>query len=255
MEIQKAAFKALFWTNLSERMFPKQAFILAGGKGERLRPLTEKAPKPMLLVQQKPILQYVIEGLVEFGVKKIVLGVSFKAEKVSEFFQDGANFGAEIVYSQEKGFLGTGGALKNAKELIEEKFVMLNGDTLMDLDYKKMNQFHEQKNTLATIALVQVKDVTSYGVTKLTGDKILEFVEKPTTENAPSNWINAGAYILEKETIEMIPDGFNLIEKTLFPSLASKEKLFGFKHFGQWFPTDDFQRLENAKKEWKPKRD
>lgn len=232
-------------------MFPRQAFILAGGKGERLRPLTDNSPKPMVLVQGKPIVQYGIERLISLGVKKICLGVSYKAEKIKEYFGDGKNFGAEIFYSMENGFLGTGGALKNAQNFIGEKFVMLNGDTLMDVDFKKMNKFHEEKNALGTIALVKVRDVSSYGVARLDGGKIAEFVEKPQPENAPSNWVNTGAYILEKKTIEMLPSEFNLIEKTLFPKLAESRMLYGFQHFGQWFPADDLGRLSRAEKEWR----
>mgnify|MGYP001601967887 FL=1 len=232
-------------------MFPRQAFILAGGKGERLRPLTDDAPKPMILVQGKPILQYGIERLVSFGVKKIILGVSYKAEKIKEFFGDGKNFGAEIFYSMENGFLGTGGALKHAEALLKGKFIMLNGDTLMDVDFKKLDELHEKKKALGTIALVSVKDVSSYGVARLDGEKIAEFVEKPLSENAPSNFVNAGAYILEKKAIEILPEGFNLIEKTLFPILAASGKLYGFRHTGQWFPTDDMQRLARAEKEWR----
>lgn len=249
--MQKKRVLKCFFTNLFGFMFPRQAFILAGGKGERLRPLTDDAPKPMILVHGKPIVQYGIERLISLGVKKIVLGVSYKAEKIKEYFGDGEKFGAEIFYSTENGFLGTGGALKNAQNFIGGKFVMLNGDTLMDVDFKKLNELHEEKKALGTIALVQVKDVSSYGVARFTGGKITEFVEKPKPENAPSKWVNTGAYILEKNTIEMIPDEFNLIEKTLFPLLASGGNLYGFKHFGQWFPTDDLERLQRAEKEWR----
>jgi len=234
-------------------MLPKQAFILAGGRGERLQPLTENIPKPMVKVQEKPILQHVIEQLTEYGITNIVLAVAYKSKKVEGFFKDGANFRTNIVYSLEKEFLGTGGALKNAQELLENKFIMLNGDTLMDIDFEKMNEFHEKKNASCTIALVQVKDVRGFGVIKYSDDKILDFVEKPNPDNAPSNWINAGAYILEKKTVELIPEKFNLIEKTLFPTLASQKKLFGFKHIGQWFPIDDMNRLEKANIEWKRK--
>ena len=232
-------------------MFPKQAFILAGGKGERLRPLTNDIPKPMVKVQEKPILEHVIKRVVNAGVEEIIIAVSYKAEKVEEHFGDGTNFRTKISYIREQCFLGTGGALKNAQNLIKDKFIMLNGDTLMDIDFEKMNEFHEEKTAVGTLALIQVHDVTGYGVTRLEGDKILEFIEKPSPENAPSKWINAGAYILEKNTLELLPKEFNLIEKTLFPSLASIHKLYGFRHFGQWFPTDDMQKLVIAQKEWK----
>ena len=128
---------------------------------------------------------------------------------------------------------------------------MMNGDTLMDINLTEMAKLHEKSKALATIALTKVGNVESFGIARLNGNVIEEFVEKPKKENAPSNLANAGAYILEKETLELLPEGFCLIEKTMFPALAEKRKLFGFVHRGKWLPTDTIERLENARKQWK----
>ncbi len=148
-------------------------------------------------------------------------------------------------------FLGTGGALKLAEPLLEKKFLMMNGDTLMDINLTEMTKLHEKSKALATIALIKVENVESFGIAKLKGNVIEEFIEKPKKENAPSNLANAGAYILEKENLKFLPDGFCLIEKTMFPVLAKQRKLHGFVHKGKWLPTDTIERLENARKNWK----
>lgn len=232
-------------------MQPKQAFILCGGKGERLRPLTNDIPKPMIEVNGKPILLHLVEQAKRAGAKEIILATGHMQEKIKDFFGDGKKFGVKVSYSHEDSPLGTGGALKKALDMVREKFLMLNGDNLFDIDFEKMNSLHEKNMALGTIALVQVNNVAHYGVAKLVQDKIIDFVEKPLPENAPSNWANCGAYILEKKCMNFIPNGFSLIEKNLFPKLAAEGKLFGYRHFGQWFPTDTLDKLEKARKEWK----
>ncbi len=239
----------------------RKAFILAGGVGERLKPLTNDTPKPMLEVAGKPILLHAIKWLEYHGVQEIILAVGFQKEKIMNYFGGGRRGGARIVYSVEEKPLGTGGALKAAAGLLaaegkDERFLMLNGDNLMDVDYPKMLAAHEKNQAQATIALYEVKDVTGYGVAKLKGArgaKIVEFVEKPEAGKAPSQLINTGAYILEPGVFGLLPEGFSLIEKTAFPALAKAGKLFGFEHQGQWFPTDDLKRLEAARSGFKPK--
>lgn len=232
-------------------MIPNQAFILAGGRGERLRPLTEKIPKPMVEISGKPILAHAINGLALHGVKKIIIATGFMSEKIREFFGDGKKFGVEINYSHEEKPLGTGGALLHAQNLLDKKFFMLNGDNLSDINFTEMHMAHEQNNAAGTIALVQVDDVSNYGIARLEGEKITEFVEKPAKENAPGSWANSGAYILEKTAMDLLPVGHSMIEKALFPALAQKGALFAYRHFGQWFPTDTPEKYEKANKEWK----
>ena len=228
-----------------------EAYILAGGRGERLKPLTDNMPKPLLPVKGKPILEWNIERLMQFGVKRFVIGTGYLGNKIEDYFGDGKDFGVEIEYAKEEKPLGTGGAVKFACESLGERFFMINGDNLADFDYGKMAELHLKKKAEATIALYEVDDVTGYGVAKVEKDKIKEFIEKPKKEHAPSRLINAGAYVLENRKLCMMPDGFCLIEKDFFPHIAKAEKLFGYVHEGQWFPTDTKERYGKAEKEWR----
>jgi len=231
---------------------PNSAFILVGGKGERLYPLTKEVPKPLLKIGDKPILEWVVERLASYNVNKIVLGVGHLSHKLENYFGSGEKWGVNIEYNLEDGPLGTGGALKHAEKFFDNTFIMLNGDNMIDLDYRKMFEQHKKNNAVATLALYSVDDVSQFGVAKLDGEKIVRFIEKPPKEEAPSNLINAGAYILEREIFDYVHSGFNLIEKTTFPRLAEAGKLFAYIHEGQWFPTDNIERLEKARKEWNP---
>src|SRR3989344_2983976 len=233
-------------------MVPRQAFILAGGRGERLGQLTANIPKPMIDVNGKPILEHLILEIKKHGVKEVILGLRYKAGVVQDYFGEEKN-GIRFEYNIEKEFLGTGGALKFAEPLLEKKFLMLNGDTLMDVDLGSMNRLHEKSKALATIALTKVENVGSFGIAKLDGNVIEEFVEKPKKENAPSNLANAGAYILEKENLRLLPGGFCLIEKTMFPELAKQRKLNGFVTKEKGRPTESLEGFGNGGKNWKKK--
>ena len=224
----------------------KQAFVLAGGKGERLRPLTNDLPKPLVKVKGKPILEYNIELLAKHGVTEIIIATGYLHEKIEAYFRDGEKFGVKIIYSEEKEPLGTGGALKKAESILQNQFFMLNGDNISNFDLTAIGETHCNSNCEATLTLVEVEDVSSYGVAKLLGDKIIEFVEKPSKEDAPSNFVNAGCYAINKKALELLPTEFNLIEKTMFPKLAEQKKLGAFKHQGFWFTTDTFERIKKA---------
>jgi UTP-glucose-1-phosphate uridylyltransferase len=146
--------------------------------------------------------------------------------------------------------LGTAGPLKLAKQLLKETFIVTNGDELKNINIPRMTRLHKRKDALATIALTTVTDPTHYGVARLSGTRILEFVEKTKQDEAPSNLINAGFYILEPEIIEMIPDGFAMLEKDVFPKLAKEGSLRGFPFAGQWFDIGTLESYELAKKKW-----
>ncbi|MFH1978372.1 MAG: nucleotidyltransferase family protein [Candidatus Aenigmatarchaeota archaeon] len=225
------------------------AFILCGGLGTRLGIETQKT---LLEIQGRALLDYNISLMKRHGIKKIILGVGHYADHVKNKFGSGDSLGVNIIYSEEDKPMGTAGALKLAKNHIENRFVMCNGDEVKDIDLDEMIKLHEKNNALITIALTTIEDPSSFGVAKLDGDRIVEFVEKPKKEEAPSNLINSGLYIVEPEVIEMIPDGSVSIERDIFPIIAEKNKLFGFKFSSQWFPTDTVERIERAKNEWKP---
>jgi NDP-sugar pyrophosphorylase family protein len=233
---------------MNQRLYNYKAVILAGGLGKRLRPLTSEIPKTLLPIKDKPILYYAIENLKEYGITEIVLSVGYKAKKIADYFGDGANFGVNISYSQEKEPLGTGGAIKLASKNFQEDFIVLNGDNLADFNFYKMLEVHNRNKAKITIALYPVEDVTKFGIAKIEGEGITKFIEKPKKEEAPSNLSNAGAYIINPKVLEILPDGFSLIEKDCFEKLAQKGVISAYCHRGYWFPTDDIEKYNLCKK-------
>lgn len=236
--------------NALEKGMVKHAYVLAGGEGTRLRPLTYEIPKPLIPVKNKPIIQYQLELFRKHGVNDIVLGVGYLHHKIKDYFSDGEKHGINLKYVVEDQPLGTGGGLKMLKNHIQGPFIMTNGDNLVNIDLQDMYHFHIKNNAMITIALTPVEDVSAFGVAALKGGRITKFVEKPKREDAPSNLINAGVYIIEPEIIDMIPDGPCSIEREIFPKIAESGGLFGYKFNGQWFPTDNQKRYERAIKEW-----
>lgn len=229
----------------------KKAIILAGGQGTRLRPLTYEIPKALIPIHGKTITEHLFDLLKKYGIKDIILAVGYMREKIKNCYNNGTKFGINLSYVEEEEPLGTAGPLRLAKNMLKETFIVSNGDELKDINIPEMYNLHKKSKALATIALTAVDDPSAYGVAKLEGSKIIEFVEKPKKEEAPSNLINAGFYILEPEVISLIPEGFAMLEKDVFPKLAKEGKLYGYHFKGQWFDTGNFERYEKALKEWK----
>jgi len=230
---------------------PEKAVILVGGKGTRLRPLTYKIPKCMLEVQGKTVTEHLFDLFKKYGIRDVILSVGYLKEKVMDFYGDGGKFGVNISYIEEDEPLGTAGPLKLAKNLLNDSFIVTNGDELKNINIPRMFRLHKRKDALGTIALTTVTDPSHYGVARLSGSRILEFVEKPKPGEAPSNLINAGFYMLEPKIIGMIPNGFSMLEKDVFPKLAKQGMLRGFPFEGQWFDMGTHERYELAKKRWK----
>ncbi|MBI5390168.1 NTP transferase domain-containing protein [Candidatus Woesearchaeota archaeon] len=230
---------------------PKTAFILAGGRGTRLKPLTDEIPKPLIPVHDKPLLQHALDLFRKHGITEIIIALGFKGEKIKEYFGNGKKFGMTITYVEESKPLGTAGPLLLAKDLLTSTFVMCNADELKEIDLIDMYHHHKETKGMATIALTTVEDPSMYGVAKLQGTKIMEFIEKPSKESAPSPFINAGLYMLEPEVLNMVPEGFAMMETDVFPKIAKEGKLFGYPFSGQWFDVGNLERYEKALKEWK----
>jgi mannose-1-phosphate guanylyltransferase len=230
------------------------AIILAGGLGTRLRPLTDNIPKPLLPVQGKPLIEHIIENLRNHGINKIILSTGYKAEMIKEYFSDGSAFDVKITYCIESEPLGTGGAIRQAAQDLTKPFFVVWGDNLMNLDYQKMVKNHTAliNPTPITMVLTPREDVEHFGVAKLENHKIIKFVEKPSREDAPSNLINAGAFIIDPECLLMLPDGKSNIERDCFEKLAPLGKISAYIHEGQWFPTDTIEKYTRAKEEFKP---
>lgn len=231
----------------------KRAIILAGGLGERLRPLTENTPKPLLPIKGKPTLQHTIENFAKQGVIEIILGISYHADKIKEYFKDGSELGINLRYSVEEVPLGTGGAVKKAAEGIDGSFFLSWGDNLTDIDLSEMEKIHKRNQAKLTIALTEREDVENFGVAEIEEDKIIRFVEKPKKEEAPSRWINAGVFIIEPEILDMLPGGKSSIEKDCFEKIVEKGEVFCYKHKGQWYPTDTLDKYNQAEKDFQPR--
>ena len=230
---------------------PKKAFILAGGRGTRLRPITQEIPKPLVPLQGKPIMEHTIDLLKMHGIKDIIISIGYLGDKIKEHFGDGKRFGVTITYVQEDQPLGTGGPLQLAKHFLTETFIMCNADELKDINLFDMYNFHKENGAAATIALTTTDDPSAYGVAKIKGNHIIEFIEKPSSENTPSRLINSGLYILEPEVTELCESIPCSLEKDIFPKLAREGRLIGYPFSGQWFDTGTPERYEKAIKEWK----
>ena len=212
------------------------ALILAAGKGERLMPLTDKVPKPMLLINGKPSLEYLILLCKKHGIKNIAINTSYLAEKIKSYFGDGSNFGVKIYYSFEPVLLGTSGALNNFRNLLTETFVVIYGDNLTDIDLSKMLQHHKSNKAIATLAIrKKSKDYKTQSLIMADKNlKLIKFIEKPSNEELEKysfdyKWINSGIYILEPEIFDFIPEGFSDFGYDIFPKLIENNKrMYGF---------------------------
>jgi mannose-1-phosphate guanylyltransferase len=214
-----------------------QALILAGGEGTRLRPLTSTIPKPVVPLVGRPFISYMLQWVRSHGVEDVILGCGFMADAVREVLGDGADLGIRLRYLEEPRPLGTGGALKFAEDLLEDRFFMLNGDVLTDMDLTAQLRQHERTGARATLALYPVEDPSAYGLVPCNPDgSVREFIEKPgVDEELDTNLINAGAYILEREVLDgMPPAGTNVsIEREVFPKLVGRG-LYGYEASGYW---------------------
>ncbi|GBC71808.1 UTP--glucose-1-phosphate uridylyltransferase [Candidatus Calditenuaceae archaeon HR02] len=198
------------------------ALIIAGGLGKRLRPLTDKVPKPLLELGGKAIAEWQIEWLVGHGFRRIVFCIGYLAEKFVERLGDGSKWGVEIAYSIEKNLLGTAGALKNAEEHCrgEDRILVVNGDVITDIDPLDVL---EELNSGAIGAIALVPLPSSYGVVEFDADTrvIKAFREKPVLYDY---WINAGVYGFSGEVFQHLPEQGSL-EVEVFPKLSSMGRL------------------------------
>ena len=225
---------------------PEKAVILIGGK-------LKSNPKmlcSMLELHGKTVMEYLFDLLKKYGTRDVILSVGYMKEKVKDYYGDGGKFSMSISYIEEEEKLGTAGPLRLIKDKLKDSFIVANGDDLKNLNIPRMFRLHKRKDALATIALTTTTDPSQYGVARMSGSRILEFVEKPKMDEPFSNLINAGFYILEPEVIDMIPRGYSMLERDIFPKLAKQGRLRGFITAGQWFDISIPERYEAAKKRW-----
>jgi len=221
-----------------------KAVILAGGYGKRLRPLTETLPKPLLPVGDKGIIEWQIAWLRRYGVDEIIVCAGYLKEKIIERLGNGSRYGVKIGYAVEEDPLGTGGALKNAEPFLrrEDKFLMLNGDVLTDLNPLELLKDLDEKY-IGSIALVHLP--SPFGVINFDPEtgRIESFIEKPRISEY---WINAGVYALRSEIFDYLPEKGD-IEKTAFPKLAERGLLKAHPFESCiWMSIDSHKDLEEA---------
>ncbi len=230
---------------------PSRAIILAGGKSDKSN---YRLPKALVKIRGKTVLENIFDLLKKYGIRDVIICLGYLGNLVRAYFGDGSKFGVNIDYVDEnpKKPLGTGGAIKLAREFVKDSFIVSNCDELKDINIPRMFRLHKRKNALATIALTTVSDPSGYGVARLDGSRIIEFVEKPKKSEAPSYLVNSGFYILEPRVVDMIPEGkFCMLEEFIFPKLAEQGKLRGFPFSGQWFDISSSENLEKARRLWK----
>ena len=219
--------------------------ILAGGLGKRLRPLTSDRPKPMIQINNTPIIELQVKWLKKSGITDIIVLVGHLREKIKHHLADGKKFGVNISYIEENVPLGTGGALKNAKDHIiqdgnsDSGFFVINGDILTNLD-----PFTISEKGSMTLALVPLK--STFGIVETDGDLVSKFVEKPYIED---RWVNAGVYYFSNDIFDYLPDNGNLETVTL-PMLVEKQKLKAKKFSNNyWRSIDSHKDVDEASKE------
>jgi mannose-1-phosphate guanylyltransferase len=225
-----------------------QALILVGGEGTRLRPLTSNVPKPVVPLAHQPFLSLMLEWLRSHGVEDVILSCGFLADGVRSVLGNGGEHGVRLRYVEEPHPLGTGGAVKYAEALLQERFFMLNGDVLTDLDLTKQLAQHERTGARATLALISVEDPSAYGLVRLEDDRAVRgFLEKPSPDQIDTQLVNAGAYILEREVLaELPPAGTNSsIERDLFPRLVG-HGLYGSPSEAYWLDIGTPERYLQA---------
>ncbi|HEY3758403.1 MAG TPA: NDP-sugar synthase [Solirubrobacteraceae bacterium] len=233
-----------------------QAVILVGGEGTRLRPLTSTIPKPVVPLVDRPFISYMLEWLRQHGIEDVIMSCGFLATSVRNVLGDGSALGIRLRFVEEPDPRGTAGALKFAESMLDERFLMLNGDVLTDIDLTAQIAQHERSGARATLALVPVADPSAYGLVHLAEDNsVSDFVEKPSSDSIEggaadrraasrggrgsgpqsyNNLISAGAYVLEREILELVPPDRNVsIEREVWPVLVGNG-LYGYASDSYW---------------------
>jgi mannose-1-phosphate guanylyltransferase/phosphomannomutase len=214
-----------------------KAVIMAGGEGTRLRPLTSNSPKPMLPLVNRPMMEHIIDLLKLHGIDEIVVTVAFMANSIRTYFGDGSEFGVSIAYATEETPLGTAGSVRNAMDHLGERFLVISGDVLTDIDLGAIMAFHDERGAMATIGLAHVENPLEFGIVITRDDgRIERFLEKPTWGQVFSDTINTGIFVLEPEIFDHIdadrPVDFS---SEVFPKLLAGDlPLLGAIADGYW---------------------
>ncbi|MGB5594606.1 MAG: sugar phosphate nucleotidyltransferase, partial [Crocosphaera sp.] len=215
-----------------------RAVLMAGGSGTRLRPLTCDLPKPMVPILNRPIAEHIINLLKRHNITEIIATLYYLPDVMRDYFQDGRDFGVEMTYAvEDEQPLGTSGCVKNIEELLKDTFLVISGDSITDFDLQAAIAFHRQKKSKATLVLTRVPNPVEFGVVITDKEqRIIRFLEKPSSSEIFSDTVNTGTYILEPEVLQYLPENEESdFSKDLFPLLlAQGEPLYGYIAEGYW---------------------
>lgn len=221
---------------------PNWAIVMAGGKGTRLRPITERIPKPMVRVAGRPILERIVLHLISCGIRRIFIAINYLGHIIEESFGDGTRLGCCIEYLREEEPLGTGGAVSLLPERPKHPVLIMNGDLIMQTDLGRMLEFHERGQYYATMGLRPYTHEVAFGCAEVRGHQLIGIEEKPVLQKL----INAGTYVLSPRAVADIPASFFPITRLFEDALAGNRACGAFVFQGEWSDIGRPEQLRHA---------
>jgi len=231
----------------------KQAVILAGGIGARLRPLTDNTPKPMILVNNRPFLEYLIELLKERGINEVILLLGYLPEKIIDYFGDGANFGLKIKYSIGDVTFETGKRIKYAEKLLDKNFLLMYCDNYVPINLKELVKFHAKQKTLATLAIYTNKDGIRKNNIYVDDDGFVIRYDR-SRKNPNLNGVEIGFFVINKKIVNVMPNDNFSFEDVIIPKLIEQRQLSGFKVDHRYYSIGSIERIHLTEQFLKPKK-
>jgi len=225
---------------------PNWAVVMAGGKGMRLRPLTENIPKPMIRIAGRPLLERIILHLVSHGIRRIFLAVNHLAPMIEDYFKDGSKYGTKIEYLREDDPLGSGGAISLLPEIPEHPLLVMNGDLIVDTNFTDMIEFHSQNDFYATMGVYSYFHQVPFGCVEIQDNRLASLEEKPVIEKM----VNAGIYVLSPLAVSAIPKNTHFPITMLFEDAIKNNLVCGtFSIEKEWLDVGSPQQLQQARGE------
>ena len=232
---------------LKPKVYSNRVVLMVGGLGTRLRPLTQDTPKPMLPVGGKPILQTIVEKFVSYGFTNITMCVGYRSNIIQDYFGDGSKFGANIEYILENKRMGTAGALSLLQKKPDEPFFVMNGDLLTNVNFEHLLEFHTENRAVGTMCVREYDFQVPFGVVKLNDGRITSIEEKPVHKF----FVSAGIYMLNPETIDLIPKNQYYDMPSLFEKLISMQNnVISFPLREYWLDIGRIEEYERANREY-----
>ncbi|HKL77457.1 MAG TPA: sugar phosphate nucleotidyltransferase [Gammaproteobacteria bacterium] len=226
-----------------------KAVIMAGGQGSRLRPLTEGVPKPMIPVLGRPMMEYILEAVRDAGISEILVTLHYRPNLIRDYFGDGSDWGVHLEYAIEEHPLGTAGSVKNGAHFLDEPFLIVSGDALMDYDLRALADFHQEAGSLVTFCLARVQDPTEFGIVVTDNEgHVQRFQEKPAPSEVFTDTVNTGIYVMDPRVLEDVPADTEFdFSHDLFPTLLDRgERLMGHVARGYWSDIGNVDQLAQA---------